>query len=196
MTDTRTSRLAQRIDGLSSADAYASVLDLVCELTAELLGASARDIEPDRAYRDYGANSLAALELTSQLARATGLELPMTLLFDHASPSALAAHLLDRVRPAEAVEATPAPRPVDDDPIAIVGVGCRFPGGVSSPESLWNLVSSGGDAVGDFPSDRGWDIDGLFDPDPDQVGRFYCRGGGFVADVAGFDADFFGIGAA
>ncbi len=194
MTDTRTSRLAQRIDGLSAADAYASVLDLVCELTAELLGWSAGDIDPDRAYRDYGANSLAALELTSQLARATGLELPMTLLFDHASPSALAAHLLDRVRPTEAVEATPAPRPVDDDPIAIVGVGCRFPGGVSSAEGLWGLVSSGGDAVGEFPSDRGWDVEGLFDADPDRVGHFYCRGGGFLDDAAGFDAGFFGVG--
>ncbi len=192
--ETPTSRLAQRIDGLSSADAYRSVLDLVCELTAELLGWSVRDIDPDRAYRDYGANSLAAVELTSQLARATGLELPMTLLFDHASPSALAAHLLDRVRPATVAEATPAPRPVDDDPIAIVGVGCRFPGGVVSAEGLWGLVSSGGDAVGEFPSDRGWDVEGLFDPDPDRVGHFYCRGGGFLDDVAGFDAGFFGVG--
>jgi acyl transferase domain-containing protein/NADP-dependent 3-hydroxy acid dehydrogenase YdfG/acyl carrier protein len=189
-----TSRLAQRIDGLSPADAYASVLDLVCELTAELLGWSAQDIDPDRAYRDYGANSLAALELTSQLARATGLELPMTLLFDHASPSALAAHLLDRVRPVAVAEQTPKPHPVDDDPIAIVGVACRFPGGVCSAEGLWNLVSSGGDAVGEFPADRGWDIEGLFDPDPDRVGRFYCGGGGFLDDVAGFDADFFGVG--
>ena len=80
------------------------------------------------------------------------------------------------------------------EPIAIVGVGCRFPGGVSSAEGLWGLVSSGGDAVGEFPSDRGWDVAGLFDPDPDRAGRFYCRGGGFLEDVAGFDAGFFGVG--
>ncbi|HEV3360748.1 MAG TPA: alpha/beta fold hydrolase [Pseudonocardiaceae bacterium] len=80
------------------------------------------------------------------------------------------------------------------EPIAIVGVGCRFPGGVSSAAGLWGLVSSGGDAVGEFPSDRGWDVEGLFDPDPDRAGRFYCRGGGFLGDVAGFDARFFGVG--
>ena len=72
-------------------------------------------------------------------------------------------------------------------------MGCRFPGGVGSPEGLWEMVAAGRDVVSDFPGDRGWDVGGLFDPDPDAVGKSYTRWGGFVEDAAGFDAGFFGI---
>src|SRR5690242_14247244 len=79
------------------------------------------------------------------------------------------------------------------EPVAVVGVGCRFPGGAGSAEELWELLAAGRDVVGGFPVNRGWDVEGIFDPEPGVAGKSYTRSGSFLADAAGFDAGFFGI---
>jgi acyl transferase domain-containing protein/acyl carrier protein len=189
--------LSEKLDGLSPADRFTVALDLVRTETAALIGETRESVEPDRAYRDYGYNSMAAVLLTEMLSQATGLELPLTLLFDHPTPAAVASYLVSCLAPAPtaAVEAVASTVSISDgtDAVAVVGISCRFPGGVTSAEELWDLVASGTDAVSDFPTDRGWDLAELFDQDPDAQGSSHSRSGGFLADVAGFDAGFFGI---
>ncbi|MFS0693260.1 SDR family NAD(P)-dependent oxidoreductase [Streptomyces nitrosporeus] len=86
-----------------------------------------------------------------------------------------------------------AMKDAENEPIAIVGMGCRYPGGVSGPSSLWRLLASAGDAIGPFPTDRGWNLDRLFSEDEEALGTTYAKYGGFLYDAAMFDAEFFGI---
>ncbi len=189
------SALAARLAGLDAAGRLEAVLDLARECVAVVLGyRSPGEVGVNASFKDLGFDSLTAVELRNRLSAASGLRLPATLVFDHPTPKTLAEYLCGRL-----TGENTAP-PVDaaatrgtEEPVAIVGMACRFPGGVSSPEGLWELVSRGGDAMGEFPEGRGWDLAGLFHPDPDHPGTSYAREGAFLNDASGFDAGFFGI---
>ncbi|SEO77293.1 Acyl transferase domain-containing protein [Amycolatopsis saalfeldensis] len=184
--------LRARLAGLSEIDRVAAVLELVRGDAAAVLGhGSPAAIGAEKAFRDLGFDSLTAIEIRNRLATATGLTLPATLVFDYPTPAVLAAHLVAQLLglTAETTEVTKSASAVDE-PIAIVGMGCRFPGGVASPEDLWQLLSDGRDAMSDFPADRGWDLDALAG---DGRGTSVTGQGGFLYDAAEFDAGFFGI---
>ncbi|GAA1394571.1 hypothetical protein GCM10009662_05150 [Catellatospora coxensis] len=187
--------LRERLAGLSATDRAKVLLDLVRGQVAAVLGhAGADTVDAGKAFRDVGFDSLTAVELRNQLNAVTGLRLPAALIFDYPSPQAIA-DLLDTELGGAAATATPVvvTAVADDDPIVITGMACRLPGGVESPEQLWELVARGGDAVGDFPADRGWDVEAVYDPDPDAAGKSYTRQGGFVTGIDRFDAGLFGI---
>ncbi|MEV6960775.1 type I polyketide synthase [Streptomyces sp. NPDC051207] len=180
--------------GLPAAEREQTVRALVrAEVAAALQLDSPEELDARRSFRDLGFGSLMAVELGQRLAEVTGLRLPATVVLDHPTPERITEHLLARLATGTPTDSPAAAAGPADEPIAIVGMACRFPGGVGSPEDLWNLVASGGDAIGDFPTDRGWDLDRLFDADPDRPGRSYARTGGFLYGAAEFDAGLFGI---
>ncbi|MFI7661810.1 SDR family NAD(P)-dependent oxidoreductase [Micromonospora parva] len=187
--------LVRRLAGLLEAERARELLDIVRASAATVLGHVAPDaIGSDRAFKDVGFDSLTAVEFRNRLGGLFGLQLPATLVFDYPTPAVLADHLAERVSGLTAASpvAPLAAGPAVDEPIAIVGMACRFPGGVASPEDLWDLLLAGGDAITTFPTDRGWPND-LFDPDPEAYGKSYATEGGFLHDAADFDASFFGI---
>ncbi|MFE4059565.1 acyltransferase domain-containing protein, partial [Streptomyces sp. NPDC059096] len=189
----------------------ASLAGLVQGATAAVLGhLRPGSVELDRTFKDLGLDSVSGAELGRRLSTATGLNLPAGLIFDCPTPDQVVAHLRGALGAAEGAadtassDSAPDTRkayaerpesaaPDTDEPIAIVSMGCRYPGDVRTPEQLWELIAAGGEGLSDFPSDREWDLDGLYHPDPAHAGTSYTRKGGFLHDATRFDAGFFGI---
>ncbi|MFG3350140.1 type I polyketide synthase [Streptomyces sp. NPDC048018] len=187
--------LARRLAALTERDRRPVVLDLVTRHAAAVLGHEhGGAIDPRRPFSEVGFDSLGAIELRNALGTATGLRLPSSLIFDYPTPTALADHVLALLAPTDAADtAEEVSVPLDDDPIAVVGMACRYPGGVTTPEELWRLVADGVDGISPFPVDRGWNTADLYDPEVGRTGKTYVREGGFLHDAADFDAEFFGI---
>ncbi|MEU7750168.1 type I polyketide synthase [Micromonospora sp. NPDC049171] len=187
--------LAARLAALPVAERRGAVTQVVLEQVADVLGHdSTRTVGAERAFKDLGFDSLTAVELRNKLNGALGLRLPATLIFDYPTPDELAAMVQTELFGAEQGDDAPAPVVVRaDEPIAIVGMSCRYPGGVSSPEELWQLLAEGRDGITPFPDDRGWDVEALYHPDPAHPGTTYSTSGGFLDRVGDFDAGFFGI---
>ncbi|WP_308431110.1 beta-ketoacyl synthase N-terminal-like domain-containing protein, partial [Kitasatospora griseola] len=188
--------LRAELAALDAPERLAALARLVDEEIAAVTGRS-EPVPADLAFLDLGFDSVTAVELRNRLSAATALRIPATAVFDCPTPATLAAYLSARIGGDRPDGSTGADRPVrraaDDDPVVIVGMGCRYPGGVGSPDELWELVSAGVDAVSALPDDRGWDTAGRYDPAPGTPGRYYQREAGSLAGAAEFDAEFFGI---
>jgi acyl transferase domain-containing protein len=201
----RTSTVESAVEGVGDR---ARVERVVREQVALVLGhAGADSVDPGTSFRELGLGSLTTVELCDRVNQALGTAVPAAALYDHSTAAALAAHLIADAPRADAHqesaqrestqresaqrESAQQESAAPDEPIAIVAMACRYPGGVRTPEQLWELVAEGRDAVSGFPRDRGWDLDRLFAED--APGSTYAREGGFLADADRFDAEFFGI---
>nr|WP_281250066.1 type I polyketide synthase [Streptomyces monashensis] len=187
--------LLERLAGRPAAERERTLLATVRDRVAAVLGHSGPDeVEPARPFTDLGLTSLTAVELRNGLSAALGVTLPATLVFDHPTPAVLARHLADDLFGTAATGAPAAVRrTLDDDPIAVVGMACRYPGGIAGPEDLWDLVRAGADGISPLPTDRNWNPERLYHPDPDHPGTVYTREGGFLHDASRFDPAFFAI---
>ncbi len=173
--------------------AHGAIESLVLTETAGACGLAPGDLlDPGQPFTSWGMTSLAGVVLRDRLAALTGLRLPATLVFDCPTPAAVASYMRGQIFGALQPEASLV-MAGNEDPIAIVSMACRYPGGITSPEDLWEVVSRGLDVTSDFPDDRGWDMEALYSPDPDTPGTSVTRRGGFLRDMAEFDAGLFGI---
>ncbi|WP_049578384.1 type I polyketide synthase, partial [Streptomyces sp. SBT349] len=197
--DDDTHALRAQLSEISQEEQSRFLLDLVRSQVAVVLGHETPEtVESGRAFKDMGFDSLTGVDLRNRLTAETGLQLPATLVFDHPTPR----NLTDFLERELAGEAAPTADPattaatVADEPIAIVSMSCRYPGGAESPDELWELLAAGGDAISGFPTDRGWDLEGRVNQDagPDRrQGTSYVSSGGFLSGMADFDPALFGI---
>ncbi|MFE9770055.1 acyltransferase domain-containing protein, partial [Streptomyces sp. NPDC005808] len=191
------SGFVQQLLAVGAEERVRLVLGIVRTEVAAVLGHTSADAVPaERAFTELGFDSLTAVELRNRLGKVTGLRLPATLVFDYPNPAALAVHIaVESTGGAEAQRSgASVPTAVGtDDPVVIIGMSCRYPGGVAGPEDLWQLVGNGGDAISPLPTDRGWDVGRLFEQGEDRTGTSYATEGGFLHTAAEFDPVFFGI---
>ncbi|MDR7304718.1 acyl transferase domain-containing protein [Haloactinomyces albus] len=191
------SQLAERLAGLSESEREAVLVEMVRGELATVLGLpEAAAVPVDGPVRDLGLDSLMAVESRNRLAALVGEKLPASLLFDHPTPRELTRFLATTMRDTASGTArvdVVAARRAPDEPIAIVSMAGRYPGGVDTPEALWRLLAEGRDAIAGFPDRPGWEIERLYDPDPDAAGRSSTNQGGFLRDAGLFDPEFFGI---
>jgi acyl transferase domain-containing protein/D-arabinose 1-dehydrogenase-like Zn-dependent alcohol dehydrogenase len=192
--------LAERLRGAPAEERRRIVLQVVRGEVAAVLGHSSPEaIDTQRALKELGFDSLLSVELRNRLNAVTGMRLPATLVFDYPTATLLADYVLEKVSgvqpesPDSVVGRSSSVVRSSEEPLVIVGMACRLPGGVRSPEEFWQLLASGGDAISEFPSDRGWDLERLYDPEARRPGTTYIREGGFLYDAGDFDAAFFGI---
>ncbi|WP_093792887.1 type I polyketide synthase [Streptomyces sp. cf124] len=190
------SDLARRLTALDGPARTRALRDLVRDHAAAVLGhPDPGAVDPGRALKELGFDSLTAVDLRNRLATATGVRLHSTLVFDHPTVTALAVFLGEKLfggqeRAAPVVVRAAADR---DDPVVIVAMGCRFPGGIGTPEDLWRALAEEADLTGPFPTDRGWPLHRLHDPDETTPESSYVDRGGFLGDAALFDPAFFTI---
>ncbi|MGW3176420.1 type I polyketide synthase, partial [Streptomyces sp. NPDC001153] len=195
------SALVRRLEPMPAAEQVRVLLDLVRAESLEILRAIRPEppasVHPELPFKEQGLDSLGLVALHTRVNEVTGLALPPTVAFDHPTPASLAAFLRAELlgSGAEPDIAAPVTRLAadDDDPIVVVGLACRFPGGVENADDLWTLVNDGREVLSDFPTDRDWDLENLFDPDPATPRKSYVTKGGFLDTATQFDADFFGI---
>ncbi|MFF2852284.1 SDR family NAD(P)-dependent oxidoreductase [Streptomyces sp. NPDC058001] len=195
------SALAEQLAGMAPGEQHRLLVELVRAQAATVLGHDSGDaVDQDRQFQDLGFNSVSAVELRNRLNEATGLRLPASLVFDHPTPAALARRIRAEVlgeaeEPAAAGLGGPAVGDaLADDAVAIVGMSCRLPGGVESPDDLWRIVVEGRDVIADLPTDRAWDaVERLRELGMEMPGGRWLRKGGFIDTAAEFDPDFFGV---
>ena len=198
--------LAARLARLPATRQRERLVALVADEVASALGLpSGTEVRTDQPLREAGLDSVTALEVRNRLGARVGSRLPATVLFDYPTVGRLADHLLEVILPpgstprqravvsrAPVLAESTTGEPATGEPIAVVSLACRLPGGVDDPERLWPVLATGQDLIGPFPAGR-WDVAGLYDPDPEAPGRSYAREGGFLPAIDAFDARFFGI---
>ncbi|MGH3558261.1 MAG: beta-ketoacyl synthase N-terminal-like domain-containing protein, partial [Mycobacterium sp.] len=195
LPDDHTAESTARVASEHGARSAAEIADWFVSQLSQSLDIPAADIDPSRPFAYYGLDSIHAVRLTAALEGWLGRELSPTLAYEYPTIDSLSSYLADEAprdhAAAPAEDSGGARAGVADEPIAIVGIGCRFPG-ADGPAAFWQLLSDGVDAITEIPPDR-WDADAFYDPDPSAPGTTVSRRGGFLHGIDRFDYPFFGI---